>query len=1706
MKKLFTLVLAVCCLQNIYSQADNCSGAITLAVTANCSSPIAGSTAGFTQNIPGCVGNADDDGWYKFVATATSHSITVTGSASFDPVLEVFSGTCASLVSLTCMDNTFSGQAEAISLTGLSIGVTYYVRVFHYGVGSGSSAFTICLTNPPPPPANDGCAGAINLSVNTSCSNTSGTTFGATQSLLGCAGTADDDVWFKFTANSYTQTITMSGGATMDGVVELYSGSCASLVSLNCMDNTFTGGIETINAVGLNPGSVYYIRVYDYYTAGSNSFSICVVGSPIGGGQPNDNPCSAIQLPAVTSSCNYLTFSTVGATNTGTGLAPTPVSCTGGSGGAAGFSAGSLDVWFKIIVPSNGNVYITPQPNLGVGYIADGSMALYSGACGALTQIACSSDYTLYPGSGNDLLPYVAVTGQTPGATLYLRYWQFGTGSGAFGICVQSPTNDNCANALYVCDINGYAGSTSAAYTPDRPGTGAGQMYANNETPTGVNQIDGTNTGGPFGYYPFPGTTAGPYSSPLIDVNIENNSWIKFTAANTSANLRVTVNNCWVGNYPTGGIQMQIFSASGCNNFVPVSSFKEGSSTFTVTAFGLTVGNDYYLMVDGYAKDICNYVIQALDGVAFPAIKALPDSICPGNSTVLTAPAGASAYDWFPGGQTTQTISVTPGSTQTFTCIASGVCGYKQTLIKQIIVKPLPVVAINSGATISTCGTQTNVLTASGATSYTWSTTQTTNTISVNPAVNTTYTLTGNTNGCISNTVTTITVNPIPNIITANTNTVCYGSAVTLTVSGGTSYTWTPGGTGVSISVSPLSNTVYNVTGVNAQGCTKVVSSSVTVIAKPSITANAVTICNGNVGTLTAGGGSTYAWLPSGTGVSYTASPSSTSNYTVIGTAANSCTNSAVGTISVNALPTISVSSSTICLNKTYTLSASGGNTYNWSTSQTGSSINVTPALTTVYSVTGTAVSTCTNVTTATVTVRGLPQMAVAPSIAPSNCSASTGSITAVNVTGAPTLTYSWTNSSSALVGTSPNLNSQPAGTYNLQVMDGNGCVNSFGPYSITNPGAPAAPSASATANSLCQGATISLTANGTGTYNWSGPNSFNTTTQNPTIPSATTLMSGVYSVFNTSAGCSGPATNVTVTVNALPNPSAIASQPSYCANDTIKLFGSTATTYTWSGPSSYSSNVQNPIIPNGVAGLYQLAVTNSNGCSNTTNVSIIVNSNPIATASNLGAVCANGTISLNAGGGSTYSWSGPNGFTSTLSSPTIPNAGTSLAGQYSVTVTNITTGCLAKAVTNVTVNALPTFTANASSANVCFGSPIQLNAGGSSITSYAWSGPNSFNSSIQNPSITPASSINTGNYTVAVTDGNGCSSNQIVNVNVYNQINVNASALANTVCSGNVANLLGTGGGSYAWVGPNSFSSANQNPTISGVLANASGIYTLTVTDVNNCTAKDTVRLLVNQTPIIISNAGDTTCTGGALTLSANFGVGTVVNWYSDQSGSLLLQGNSSTYNPTPAGNGVYTYYAQATLNGCTSTLTPVSAGYFNINAAASADVYNGNAPLSVNFTNGSTGVTPSDTYSWIFGDGSGTNTINPSHVFGTGGTYNVILTVTDDESGCSDTALVTIRVEDDLVIVVPNVFTPNGDGVNDLFHIKLTGAKSAEGFIYNRWGQLLYKWDVLNVSWDGKGSNGEDCPDANYFYIIKVIDNKDKKHEFPGYTLIIR
>ncbi|MGV6862026.1 MAG: T9SS type B sorting domain-containing protein [Putridiphycobacter sp.] len=798
MKKIFLLALNLVLIFGASAQSDGCSAATTISVTANCSTPTFGTTTGATQTIAGCAGTADDDVWYQFVATATSHQIVVTpGDAGFDPVVQLFSGACSVLTSLSCTDNGLGGDTETINYSGLTIGQTYRIRVYHYYSGSGTGNFSICVTNTPPPPANDACANATPLTVNTTCVPTSATTDGASQSLIGCAGNADDDVWFSFTATNSVQNILVSPIDNIDLVFQVYSGSCGSLTSLLCEDSGFTGDNEQSDVVGLTPGVTYFVRVYDYYTGVTGDFNICVTG-PATAAPINDDPCNAIALPTVTSECHYGYFTTTGSTaSTG---APTPSSCVGGSGAAiGGFSASSHDVWFSVTVPSSGSIDIIPEPNGGAGSITDGVMVLYTGTCGSLTQVACSDDHN-YPGSANDFLPFISASGLTPGSTVFIRYFGFGTSFGDFGLCVTTTTNDDCANALYICDPNGYSGSTSPAYTADRPSN----MHGNNETSTGIDLADGTDSGGPFGDgNPWDATS--PYSgSPALDVLINNNSWIKFTASNTTAVLNVSIYDCWVGSYPSGGIQMQIFEATNCTNFVPVSNFAENSTGFTITATNLTIGNDYYLMIDGYAGDICNYTISANSGVQFPDITPSEAVICQNSSITLTAPPGATSYLWPHSGETTPSVVVTPATTQTYVCEVTGLCNYKQTLSSTVTVNQTPSVSTASASSSSICSGSDAVFNISGTANaqvtynINGGASQTTTldaggnaTITISaPSVNQTLNITNielTATGCSApvTSATTVTVNPNPTYsVTGTDPTACGGTDGSLTISG----------------------------------------------------------------------------------------------------------------------------------------------------------------------------------------------------------------------------------------------------------------------------------------------------------------------------------------------------------------------------------------------------------------------------------------------------------------------------------------------------------------------------------------------------------------------------------------------------------------------------------------------------------------------------------------------------------------------------------------------------------------------------------------------------------------------------------------------------------------------------------------------------------------------------------------------------------
>ena len=293
---------------------------------------------------------------------------------------------------------------------------------------------------------------------------------------------------------------------------------------------------------------------------------------------------------------------------------------------------------------------------------------------------------------------------------------------------------------------------------------------------------------------------------------------------------------------------------------------------------------------------------------ATPTVAANNATICSGATANLTA-SGATSYAWNTGA-TTSTVSVSPATTTNYT-VTGTTSGCTNSKVVTVNVNATPTVAANNATICS--GTSTN-LTASGATSYVWNTGATTSTVSVSPASTTNYTVTGTTSGCNNSKVVTVNVNVTPTVA-ANNATVCSGTSANLTASGATSYVWNTGATTSTISVSPTSTTNYTVSG-TSNGCTGTKVVSVIVNALPNVAVSSTTICAGSTGTLSASGASTYTWNTGATTSTISVSPTSNTNYTVVGTTAG-CVNSKVVSVTVNPLPVVNLAAiaGPLCVN-----------------------------------------------------------------------------------------------------------------------------------------------------------------------------------------------------------------------------------------------------------------------------------------------------------------------------------------------------------------------------------------------------------------------------------------------------------------------------------------------------------------------------------------------------------------------------------------------------------------------------------------------------------------------------------------------------------------------------------------------------------------------------------------------------------------------
>jgi gliding motility-associated-like protein len=196
-------------------------------------------------------------------------------------------------------------------------------------------------------------------------------------------------------------------------------------------------------------------------------------------------------------------------------------------------------------------------------------------------------------------------------------------------------------------------------------------------------------------------------------------------------------------------------------------------------------------------------------------------------------------------------------------------------------------------------------------------------------------------------------------------------------------------------------------------------------------------------------------------------------------------------------------------------------------------------------------------------------------------------------------------------------------------------------------------------------------------------------------------------------------------------------------------------------------------------------------------------------------------------------------------------------------------------------------------------------------------------------------------------------------------------------------------------------------------------------------------------------------------------------------------------------------TYTLTVTDNaGCTFNQTVVVNSVLGVIASFTASPSSGTSPLTVTLSNSSNGASD---YLWDFGNGTSSILTNPSVVYTENGTYNILLIAYNGSFACSDTTTVTINVFDEALIVVPNVFTPNGDLTNDLFVVHSQGIKELTGTIFNRWGNKIYEWNGSpTIGWDGK-HNGKEAEDGVYFYVIKAFGFDGKEYDASGFVQLL-
>jgi gliding motility-associated-like protein len=1657
---------------------DNCTGATMLTVNATCIATNA-SVYGSSQSSQSCTGSVANDVWFSFIATQTSHLISVTPAAGFNPVVEFFSGSCAGLTSISCNDNSFPNGAVGTEIfSGLTIGQTYFYRVYQTSTNyptSANGSFSTCVTTLPTPPLNDNCSGAVSLTVNSSCVTTNGTIYGATESFPGCTSAAYNDVWYSFVATQSNILLSLASPATIgfNPIVELFSGSCGNLTSINCNDPSFypatVSGSEYYT--GLTIGQTYYVRVYKsiqvYPTTASGAFTICVSTIPT----PTNDNCSGATNLTVGSTCTPTTGTFYGATQSMPGC----------------FGNANDDVWYSFVA-SQTSVMIS-LTTVASDLNSDPVVELFSGTCGNLTSMKCNDASFPYTTSGSDVF-----SGLTIGQTYYYRVYQKSdrypnATNSTFTTCVytapNSPVNDNCSGAITVV-----SGTTC--------------------TPISATVYGATE------------------SMPGCSGNANDDVWFIFVATNTTQIINVT---------PVTGFStpiVELFSGT-CGNLTSINCNSTSyflSNNYNGLFSGLTVGQTYFYRVyqssalypttsnGGFttcvtesttlppSNDNCiNATSLTVGSTCNPTngtfVGSTPSQVAP-PTCFSTAMAIYDVWYSFTATQIYQNINVTPTTSGTiyYVEVFSGNC----TNLNSVYCRQL-----TSSSTNPYTATVDNLTpgqiyfyrlirsTSSIPTSTSNFTTCVTSTLPPNnqdclgaiPLCSsvyssaTAYSGTGNINSEIDG-------NPLGQCMPGEKNNVWY--TFNVIQSGNLSFNISP-----NYLLEDYDWAVFNLTNAN---CSDINNDASLLVACNYSGISGVTGANGLMGNQNSPvipvlAGQTYVininqYSSSTNGYTIDFSASTATIFDNIAPVFQSVSPQSCGSSTISATFSENVLCSTVSPADFTLVGPDGAHTV---TSLSGNGCSVGGTMENTYSLTfnppvtvsgtytislvassGSVTDLCGNVAApqsfnfdiSTISLNATVTQAI-------SCNGgNNGIITTTATGGSIPYSYSW-SATNGLTGSSQTISNATAGDYSITVNDAAGCSGSA-TITLTEPTVISTQETVIQPGCGNQSSVSIATSGGTGTFSYTWTPNVSSTS------SVTNIPAGNYSIVVTDAnGCSttltetiDPTTQITAIINAQ-NPQCLTGNSFNFSATT----SSTSPVYSWDfGDNSVLNTSATPNHTYITFGTYQVTLIVSNGtCADTSTINVIVNENPSSALTGTNLTCfnsANGSITSTVAGGVApyiYSWNTVLGSTS---SSIVSNL---TAGTYTLGVSDAN-GCQANP-QSITISEPTALVVSLTSVNptcTSLGSITSAVSGGTGTYTYLWSPSNETTTSISNLAV--------GNYSLTVTDLNGCSrtsSSQLTNTST---ITATISPLTGQCLSGNqfsFSSNITDPAATYSWnFGDNSALNTTAYPTYSYASA---GNFTvgLTVT-LGSCTDTDNATINVYSSPVAQASA-NTPCQGSNLLLSglpsgmANYA------WTGPTSSSVQ---NPVIPNCTNALVGTYTLTI-TDVNGCIGTTTTNVV----MNGLPSASIIGTNlqgcTPIESEFESSNQTYV---SYLWNYGDGTSATGATGGHLYSKPGVYTVSLTITD-ANGCSNVITQPDYVQAyGLPTASFQISSPNGENISDPI-VYFTDMSSEDVTSWN--------WNFGDNSPTNTASNSIQNPNHSYqnlgstYIVTLVVSNEN-------------